>query len=126
MSMLRSKVAGSNKYFTYEESKETMSKKRYDPNQKRELRPAYKFRSGAVYTGQWKGGFRDGQGEQTWPDGAKYIGEWVENRAQGKGKFIHTDGDVYEGYWINDKANGHGIYKHVNGAQYEGQWKDDL
>ena len=32
MSMLRSKQAGSSKYFTYEESKETMSKKQYNPN----------------------------------------------------------------------------------------------
>ncbi|CDW71402.1 UNKNOWN [Stylonychia lemnae] len=125
-SMLRSKHIGSSKYFTYEESKETVSKKRYDPNQQRERRPPYTFKTGAVYTGQWKGGFRDGEGEQRWPDGAMYIGEWRENRAHGRGKFIHVDGDIYDGFWANDKANGHGIYKHVNGAQYEGEWKDDL
>jgi len=59
--MLRSKNVGSSKYFTYEESKETLSsKKQFDPNQKRERRPAYHFKSGAVYVGEWKGGFRDG------------------------------------------------------------------
>jgi hypothetical protein len=61
--MLRSKNIGSSKYFTYEESKETVTKKRFDPNQKRERRPAYQFKTGAVYTGEWKGGFRDGYGE---------------------------------------------------------------
>ena len=63
--MLKSKNVGSSKYFTYEESTETLStKKQFDPNQKRERRPAYNFKSGAIYSGEWKGGFRDGQGEQ--------------------------------------------------------------
>jgi MORN repeat len=83
--MLRSKNVGSSKYFTIEESKETLSSKQFDPNARREKRPVYHFRSGATYLGEWKGGFRDGHGEQTWPDGAKYLGEWKENRAHGKG-----------------------------------------
>jgi len=33
ISMLRSKHIGSSKYFTYEESKETISKKMYNPSQ---------------------------------------------------------------------------------------------
>jgi hypothetical protein len=45
----------------------------------------------AVYTGEWKGGFRDGFGVQVWPDSARYEGEWQENRAHGKGKFVHVD-----------------------------------
>jgi len=125
--LLRAKQLGSSKYFTQEEARETISNRRfYDPDQPREQRQPYQFKTGAVYTGQWKGGFRDGFGEQTWPDGAKYAGEWRENRAHGKGRFIHVDGDIYDGYWANDKANGRGVYKHVNGAQYEGLWKDDL
>ena len=124
--LLRSKQLGSSKYFTQEEARETVSQRIYKANQPRENRPPYKFKTGAIYQGQWKGGFRDGFGEQTWPDGAKYSGEWRENRAHGKGKFIHVDGDVYDGFWANDKANGPGVYKHVNGAMYEGEWKDDL
>lgn len=127
ISLLKSKNVGSSKYFTYEESKETISsKKGFDPNQRRERRPAYTFNSKAVYTGEWKGGFRDGYGEQQWPDGARYEGEWRENRAHGKGQFVHVDGDVYDGQWANDKANGLGVYMHVNGAKYEGMWRDDL
>jgi IQ calmodulin-binding motif len=61
LSLLRSKNVGSSKYFTYEESKETISKmKKYDPGQKRERRQPYQFKTGAVYAGEWKGGFRDG------------------------------------------------------------------
>ena len=54
---------GSSKYFTQEEARETLSKNLYNPNQVREQRPPYTFKTGAVYTGQWKGGFRDGFGE---------------------------------------------------------------
>lgn len=106
------------RYFTVADQKETISTKIYNPNVKRENRPAYTFKSGAVYTGQWCGGFRDGIGTQRWPDGAEYIGNWKDNRAHGKGKFVHIDGDMYEGYWINDKANGQGVYIHANGARY--------
>ncbi len=64
ISLLRSKNVGSSKYFTYEESKETISsKKAFDPNQRRERRPPYTIKSGAIYSGEWKGGFRDGYGE---------------------------------------------------------------
>lgn len=127
ISLLRSKNIGSSKYFTYEESKETISsKKAFNPDQRRERRAPYTFKSGAVYSGEWKGGFRDGFGEQQWPDGARYEGEWRENRAHGKGQFVHVDGDVYDGQWANDKANGLGVYMHVNGAKYEGMWRDDL
>jgi len=34
----------------------------------------YRFRSGAIYEGDWKGMLRDGWGVQTWPDGARYEG----------------------------------------------------
>eukprot|EP00352_Strombidinopsis_acuminata_P004950 CAMPEP_0176350704 /NCGR_PEP_ID=MMETSP0126-20121128/9682_1 /TAXON_ID=141414 ORGANISM="Strombidinopsis acuminatum, Strain SPMC142" /NCGR_SAMPLE_ID=MMETSP0126 /ASSEMBLY_ACC=CAM_ASM_000229 /LENGTH=104 /DNA_ID=CAMNT_0017700863 /DNA_START=368 /DNA_END=682 /DNA_ORIENTATION=+ len=94
--------AGSSKYFILEEARETISKRLYKPNQPREKKAPYTFKTGAVYIGQWKGGFRDGYGEQKWPDGAKYMGEWVDNRAYGKGRFVHCDGDVYDGSWVND------------------------
>ena len=63
ISLLRSKQLGSSKYFTQEEARETITKNLYNPNQPREKRPSYTFKTGAVYTGEWKGGFRDGFGE---------------------------------------------------------------
>jgi hypothetical protein len=36
---------------------------KYDPNLPREKRDKYVFKTGAVYTGEWRGGFRDGFGE---------------------------------------------------------------
>ena len=41
----------------------------------RERRPAYTFKTGAIYEGEWLGGQRDGCGTQTWPDGTKYEGK---------------------------------------------------
>ena len=114
------------RYFTYEERQETLSKNaKHNPKARREIR-GFTYKSGAIYQGEWLGGFRDGQGKQTWPDGASYEGQWKDNRAYGHGKFIHIDGDVYFGNWVNDKANGEGTYTHVNGAKYNGTWKDDL
>lgn len=55
----------------------------------------FRFASGAVYDGEWKGSLRDGLGTQVWPDGAKYEGHWKDNKACGRGKFYHVDGDVY-------------------------------
>jgi hypothetical protein len=78
--------------------------------------------SGALYQGEWIGGFRHGRGAITWSDGARFEGEWVLGRAVGQGKFTHTKGEIYDGHWSNDKAHGFGIYVHNNGARYEGEW----
>ena len=70
------------RYFTIEESKETVSgTSKYDPNAKREKRTIYTYKTGATYDGEWIGGFRDGEGVQKWPDGAVYEGSWNHNRA---------------------------------------------
>jgi len=57
----------------------------------------YRFRSGAIYEGDWKGMLRDGWGVQTWPDGARYEGTFFSK--------------MFEGSQIS-KVNG-GIIKHM-------------
>ena len=71
--VLRYKKIGISRYFSLEESPEMY----HSPHSilDREERPAYKFKSGAVYIGQWRGTVRDGYGIQTWPDGARYEGQ---------------------------------------------------
>ncbi|CAI2371165.1 unnamed protein product [Moneuplotes crassus] len=114
------------KYFKSEDESETIQKgKVYNFDQPRVIKK-YTYKSGAVYEGEWKGGFRDGIGTQKWPDGATYEGSWRFNKAEGKGKFTHADGDIYEGDWANDKANGFGVYNRNNEATYHGHWKNDL
>lgn len=115
-----------NKYFTIEEAHETLTGAVYNPNTAIVKRSPYLYKTGAVYAGTWKGGFRHGFGEMQWIDGAKYEGQWEDNCAHGSGKFFHVDGDIYEGRWAYDKANGYGKYMHNNGAMYEGTWRDDV
>mmetsp|Transcript_125001 Transcript_125001/g.216042 ORF Transcript_125001/g.216042 Transcript_125001/m.216042 type:complete len:223 (-) Transcript_125001:11-679(-) len=89
-------------------------------------RLTYRFRSGAVYNGQWRGGKRSGFGVQKWPDGAIYEGEWEENKAEGCGRFAHSDGDSYIGQWRSNVAHGQGVYYHRDLTTYEGEWCNDL
>jgi hypothetical protein len=71
------------KYFLQEDLKETLTTQRYSQTRERVTKPSYRFNSGSVYTGEWRGGFRDGHGEQVWPDGARYVGEWKDHHAHG-------------------------------------------
>jgi hypothetical protein len=111
------------KYFKSEEAKETLVGM-FTPSGNITNR-IYTYKTGAMYTGQWKGGLRHGRGTMTWPDSARYEGEWQFNMACGQGKFFHTDGDIYDGQWLNNKAFGKGVYTNVKGARYEGYWKED-
>ena len=114
---------GSSKYFTQEEAKETVGGEfqHLEGVQTRD----HTYTSGSVYSGQWLGGLRHGNGTMKWADGARYEGEWSYNMASGKGKFFHVGGDIYDGKWANNKANGYGTYMNTKGARYEGMWKDD-
>ena len=60
-----------------------MSRQPYRASQPRIKKQPYKYKSGAVYEGEWRGGFRDGFGMQQWPDGAMYEGEWRDGKAHG-------------------------------------------
>ena len=72
----------------------------------RELKEPVTLDNGAVYTGEWMNGVRDGHGDQVWSDDTKYEGEWANGKANGKGKFLHANGDIYDGDWVDDKADG--------------------
>lgn len=45
-------------------------------NTERESLGPQTLANGAIYTGQWLNGMKDGYGQQVWPDGSKYEGEW--------------------------------------------------
>ena len=71
---LKMNSKATSKYFTQEDFMETVKEgKKYDPDQDRNKKK-FTYKSGAVYNGEWKGGFRDGYGTQKWPDGAQYDG----------------------------------------------------
>ena len=73
--------------FTEKEFWETISpSKIYNPDEKRIKRKYVYSLSGAIYEGDWLGGFRDGYGKMIWKDGTEYEGYWRDNRASGWGK----------------------------------------
>lgn len=61
----------------------------------------YTYPSGAIYSGQWLGGFRHGIGTMKWTDSSSFSGNWQFGYPSGKGKFLYFDGDFFEGMWIN-------------------------
>ena len=70
---------GQSKYFKMEEANETL-KGVFDQDAPIEERE-YQYKTGSIYSGQWKGGMRHGHGTMKWIDGASYQGEWQLNVA---------------------------------------------
>lgn len=106
------------KYFSSAEIKETL---RDVPLAKSRVHKAtFQYKSGAKYTGEWLGGFRDGYGVIEWPDGSVYEGSWSFSRPYGNGCFNMSDGNVYEGYWGNPYISGsESICKTGSGWEYD-------
>ena len=61
------------KIFTYEEYIETLSSNKKYSSFEKKSKEEYKYKSGAVYVGDWFGGFRHGYGVMTWEDGIVYL-----------------------------------------------------
>jgi hypothetical protein len=95
---LKRQTRPNHNYFNRNEIMETLSSK-VGLGKFRQKKKPYKYASGAVYTGEWLGGFRDGFGTMEWPDGAKYQGNWSYSKPFGYGTFTHVDGDTYDGDW---------------------------
>ncbi|KAM4763789.1 MORN repeat-containing protein 3 isoform 2-T3 [Cyanocitta cristata] len=77
-----------------------------------------------VYTGWWENDRRGGRGVFFYPNGECYEGEWSNDLRSGWGKMEYKDGSVYEGQWLVDQPNGQGVLRLSNGNRYEGGWKD--
>lgn len=124
LKMMRNKYIKFTKYFSQYEVQETISKKRFNPNDFKEHTYTYR-KTGAVYDGQWIGGLRHGQGKMLWKDGASYSGNWVYGYAEGKGTFIDCLGNTYNGDFYMNMAHGNGTYTNTEGSTYKGQWQFD-
>jgi hypothetical protein len=110
-------------YFCCSELFETLRKGQKLP-ESREVR-RYIYRSGADYEGQWRGGFRDGQGKMTYRDGSVYEGEWSYGYPAGQGQFRHFDGERFSGKWRNPYPVVHVSIKIV-GKETIAKWKAGL
>jgi hypothetical protein len=112
-------------YFSFEEIRETLGKSRLKDLQVKEM--SYTYNSGAIYSGQWLGGFRHGRGLMKWKDGTYYEGEWNLGYAEGKGMLVYINGDFLKGDFMYNKLNGYGeCFNNELGYEYKGYWENDL
>ena len=95
--ILRREARRFREYFCCSEVSETLRSGQIVSNSRETRRHIY--RSGGDYEGEWKGGFRDGQGKMTYRDGSVYEGKWSYGYPAGQGCFRHFDGDTYSGNW---------------------------
>ncbi|KAL0333404.1 UNVERIFIED_CONTAM: Phosphatidylinositol 4-phosphate 5-kinase [Sesamum angustifolium] len=79
--------------------------------------------SGALYEGEFSGGYMHGSGMYTRPDNMKYKGRWRLNLKHGLGYQNFPNGDVFEGSWIQGTPEGPGKYIWANGNVYVGNMK---
>ncbi|XP_054699791.1 MORN repeat-containing protein 3 isoform X2 [Grus americana] len=77
-----------------------------------------------VYTGWWKNDKKCGYGATFYPDGERYEGEWSSGLRSGWGRMYYRDGSIYEGQWLEDRPSGQGMLRLPNENRYEGGWKD--
>ena len=75
-----------------------------------------------VYSGQWKGGKKDGQGTYIFNEtGMKYVGEF-KNGQLVKGRWLQPNGSFFDGCFDNNKPKGHGKWQFKNGNVVEGDY----
>lgn len=66
--------------------------------------------AGEVYTGQWLGGRREGDGRLQYANGDSYEGAWRADRRNGPGRLrAAASGDVFVGTFAADKRQGLGV-----------------
>lgn len=79
-----------------------------------------------IYIGQWRNGFKEGEGKQFYKDGGVYFGYWSGNKRHGFGIMWFADGSLFLGNWMNDMYHGTGILFEVNKDRYEGSFENGL
>ncbi len=85
----------------------------------------YKYKTGAIYNGDFLGGFRHGQGHIKWLDGTYYEGDWNLGYAEGKGILVYANGDYMKGNFMYNKLNGYGeCYNNELCYEYKGYWEN--
>ena len=72
--------------------------------------------------GNLKNSLVDGEkyfGSFSWPSGAVYSGEFCDGRRNGCGKQTWPEGSSYEGQFFNDMRHGYGIQTCSSGEVYK-------
>ncbi len=74
------------------------------------------------------GNCQNGWGIYEWTSGVnkgdKYIGDFKDGYRSGEGVYTWATGDKYVGSWANGSINGYGTYYFVNGTKSCGKWEN--
>jgi len=77
------------------------------------------------YQGQWCGDLQQGQGELSWADGRAYVGQFLQGKFHGQGRMVWNTPKgllVYEGQYVEDAKHGKGRFEWPDGGVYDGEW----
>ena len=89
----------------------------------------FKCSDGQIYEGEWRGGFRHGQGTMSYYEQVSttvYAGSWIRGLRDGYGKMTYASGNTYQGEWRSDQKHGQGSMVWGKGANvYNGEWQYD-
>jgi len=80
------------------------------------------YDDGGIYSGDFKEGVPDGEGNYTDKDKNTYSGHFVQGLLSGTGTMTWTVGDSYTGDWMNGHKHGTGTYTWASGDSYTGDW----
>lgn len=80
--------------------------------------------SNGYYEGNFKNGYRNGQGSYFFDIGDYYIGNFRDNKFNGKGTYYYTNGERYSGEWKDQRLHGKGELVQFDGELKLGFWKE--
>jgi MORN repeat len=84
------------------------------------------FDKNQIYQGDFKDGFRNGDGRLFKNNKKEYEGQFVNNSFQGKGRYFYDNEDVFYGEWKDNKRNGIGYILNVKLQPIQvGCWNND-
>ncbi len=83
----------------------------------------YVYNNG-YYEGNFKNGFRNGQGSYFFDIGDYYTGNFKDNKFNGKGIYYYTNGERYNGEWKEQRLHGKGELVQFDGELKLGYWNE--
>lgn len=83
----------------------------------------YVYNNG-YYEGNFKDGFRNGQGSYYFDIGDFYKGNFKDNKFNGKGLYYYTNGERYNGEWKEHRLHGKGELVQFDGELKLGYWNE--
>ena len=78
-----------------------------------------------TFSGQFKEGRIEGDGESKWADGREYQGHFKNGKEDGEGTFKFSNGNIYIGKFHEGKMHGFAIFIDVEKSfKRHGEWRE--